>query len=53
MSILPEEIVHLTIGNTCIDATTNHPFWVEEYGFKPAGDLEIGDVVVTASGECC
>ena len=46
-----EEIVHLTIGNTCIDATINHPFWVEDYGFKPAGDLETGDVVVTASGE--
>ena len=45
------KLVHLQIGETKIDTTTNHPFWVVGYGFKEAGDLGTGEKVLTATGE--
>ena len=41
----------MQIGETKIDTTTNHPFWVVGYGFKEAGDLGTGEKVLTATGE--
>jgi hypothetical protein len=45
------ELVYLQIANTTIIATPNHPFWVEGFGFKAAGELLEGDCLQTASGE--
>ena len=45
------EIVHVYIDDVCIDAAPNHPLWVDGYGFIPADELHVGDVVKTASGE--
>ena len=46
-----DEILHVsTSDGETIDTTTNHPFYVEEKGWVAAGDLKIGDVLVTAVG---
>ena len=45
------EIVHVYVDDVCIDAAPNHPLWVDGYGFIPADELHVGDVVKTASGE--
>ena len=34
-----------------IITTEEHPFWVEGYGFVPAGELAEGDCVENAGGE--
>ena len=41
-----KEIVHVTISGKTIDTTAKHPFYVEGYGFKPAGELQSRDKVV-------
>ena len=46
-----KELIHLWIGNTKIDTTPNHPFWIEGYGFREAGELQEGDKVLAADGE--
>ncbi|MBQ7262124.1 MAG: hypothetical protein IJR14_00240, partial [Synergistaceae bacterium] len=39
-----DELLHIeTERGVIIDATTNHPFWVEGKGWTAAGDLAIGD----------
>ena len=44
--------MHLeTSDGETIDTTTNHPFYVEGRGWIAAGDLEIGDTLVTADGD--
>ena len=46
-----DEILHVsTSDGETIDTTTNHPFYVEEKGWVAAGDLKIGDILVTAVG---
>lgn len=46
-----DEIIHVsTADGETIDTTTNHPFYVENKGWVAAGDLEVGDVLVTADG---
>ena len=46
-----DEILHLETSNgETIDTTTNHPFYVENKGWVAAGDLEVGDTLVTADG---
>ena len=46
-----DEILHVsTSDGETIDTTTNHPFYVEDKGWVAAGDLEIGDILVTAVG---
>ena len=45
------DIAHVTIDGETIDATTTHPFYVEEYGFKPAGQLLAGEKVRLLDGE--
>ncbi|MBQ8912988.1 MAG: Hint domain-containing protein, partial [Lachnospiraceae bacterium] len=44
------EIVHVTIAGETIDTTAEHPFYVEGYGFKLAGELQSGDKVVLLDG---
>ena len=34
-----KELIHLWIGESRIDTTPNHPFWIEGYGFREAGEL--------------
>ena len=46
-----KELIHLWIGESRIDTTPNHPFWIEGYGFREAGELQEGDKVLTADGE--
>ncbi|MCM1161706.1 MAG: polymorphic toxin-type HINT domain-containing protein [Roseburia sp.] len=46
-----KELLHLWIGDTEIDTTPNHPFWIEGYGFREAGELQEGDKVLNADGE--
>ena len=47
-----DEILHVeTADGETIDTTTNHPFYVEEKGWVAAGDLEVGDTLVTADGD--
>ncbi|MCM1524507.1 MAG: polymorphic toxin-type HINT domain-containing protein [Ruminococcus sp.] len=47
-----DEILHLsTSGGETIDTTTNHPFYVDGKGWVAAGDLKIGDTLVTADGD--
>lgn len=45
------ELIHLQAGDVRIDTTPEHPFWVEGYGFKKAGELAEGDYVETAEGK--
>ena len=45
------ELVHISINNEIIDATTNHPFYVIDRGFVKAKDLREGDVLCTVNGE--
>ena len=47
-----DEILHVsTYDGETIDTTTNHPFYVEEKGWVAAGNLEIGDTLITADGD--
>lgn len=47
-----DEILHVsTSDGETIDTTTNHPFYVDEKGWVAAGDLEIGDTLVTVDGD--
>ena len=47
-----DKILHVSTsyGET-IDTTTNHPFYVEEKGWVAAGDLVVGDTLVTVDGD--
>lgn len=45
------ELIYLKIDDEMIVTTPEHPFWVDGYGFKRAGDLVEGECVETAEGE--
>ncbi|MBR1673423.1 MAG: PKD domain-containing protein [Eubacterium sp.] len=45
------DLIYVSVGNDDICATLNHPFYVVGKGFIPAGDLEIGDIVVLIDGK--
>jgi len=40
-----------TSDGETIDTTTNHPFYVDGRDWVAAGDLEVGDTLVTADGD--
>ena len=47
------ELVHVETAGEVIDATPTHPFYVDGYGFKPAGELKAGDLLLLLDGTCC
>ena len=46
-----DELVHLTIDGELIRTTASHPFYTASGEWKAAGDLMVGDRVVTMTGE--
>ena len=44
-------LIHVYTGDTMIDTTEEHPFWVEEKGWVFAGQLNEGDVLRLKTGE--
>jgi|GEM_PF-835263 len=46
-----DTLVHVSVGETVINATPNHPFYVEGKGWILAGALEGGDKLHLYSGE--
>ena len=47
-----DEILHLeTSDGGTIDTTANHPFYVDGKGWVAAGDLVVGDTLVTVDGD--
>ncbi len=46
-----ERLVDLTIGGELIQATEEHPFYVVGHGWKGAIHLQLGDRIITQSGE--
>lgn len=46
-----DELVHLTIDGELIRTTAGHPFYTTEGEWKAAGDLMVGERVVTVTGE--
>jgi hypothetical protein len=45
------ELVHITVGGATISATPSHPFFADGKGWVYAGQLEVGDVLLTAENE--
>jgi nucleoid-associated protein YgaU len=43
-------VIDLHIGSTTITCSPAHPFWVPGQGWVPAGELDVADRLVTASG---
>lgn len=43
-------MLKLTVGTGTLTTTKDHPFWVEGLGWKRAGELAVGDVLVTPNG---
>ncbi|MBA9084616.1 subtilisin family serine protease [Fontibacillus solani] len=46
-----EHIYTLSMGNTTIETTGNHPFWVKGKGWVPAEELIVGDQLEADNGE--
>ncbi len=45
-----EKLIHIKVGETFIETTEGHPFWVVGYGFKYSHEIKVGDHVITAEG---
>lgn len=45
-----ERLVKLTVAGSVLSTTGEHPFWVDGRGWVDAGDLAVGDVLVTPEG---
>jgi 5-hydroxyisourate hydrolase-like protein (transthyretin family) len=43
-------VLYLEVGGRKIGTTTEHPFYVKGRGWKPAGELRAGDVLLTHDG---
>ena len=46
-----EKLVHITINGEEIITTDNHPFYVQGRGFINAGNLLIGDKLISVNGD--
>lgn len=46
-----DELVHITVGDSVINATPTHPFYVPTKGWTEACELRAGDVLYTVNGE--
>jgi RHS repeat-associated protein len=44
------ELVQVELDDVSVEATTEHPFWVEKVGWTGAAHLKIGDTVKTLNG---
>ena len=44
------QLVHVTVAGEEIVTTVEHPFYVVGYGFKRAGDLQVGENVLSLDG---
>lgn len=44
-------LIQLEIAGETIETTPEHPFWMPEKGWVPAGQLQVGDEVAFFSGE--
>ncbi|MEL7655391.1 MAG: polymorphic toxin-type HINT domain-containing protein, partial [Bacillota bacterium] len=44
-------LIQITVNGTLIEATENHPFWVEGEGWVDACNLKSGDILRLESGE--
>jgi hypothetical protein len=44
-------IVEVTAGGETLATTPGHPFWVLDHGWKDAGELEVGDRLVSLRGD--
>ena len=45
------QILHVHVGGHVIRTTAEHPFWVKDFGWKPAGELKAGDLLATDNGQ--
>lgn len=45
-----DEIYKVYIGDESIEATAEHPFWVDGKGWLEVKDLKVGDLLVTSGG---
>ncbi|MGC3967438.1 MAG: polymorphic toxin-type HINT domain-containing protein [Pirellulales bacterium] len=43
-------ILEVTVGGQAIGTTAEHPFYVHDRGWTPAGELQVGDLLATADG---
>jgi hypothetical protein len=46
-----DTLIHITVGDTKINTTPTHPFWVVGSGWLRAGKLGIGDKLLLSSGK--
>ena len=46
-----DKLVHLTINDEEIVTTVDHPFYVQNRGFINAGNLLVGDTLISVNGE--
>ncbi len=46
-----DSIIRLSINGEVINTTEEHPFWIKNQGWIPAGSLKEGDIVKLQSGE--
>jgi hypothetical protein len=47
----PAALLNLHIGDDILRVTPNHPLYIHNRGWVPAGDVNIGDEMLTASGD--
>ncbi|WP_260612270.1 HINT domain-containing protein [Paenibacillus popilliae] len=45
-----DEVYKIHIGGQVIEATFNHPFWVDGQGWTIVEDLEVGDLLIQSDG---
>ncbi|MEE1039005.1 MAG: polymorphic toxin-type HINT domain-containing protein [Eubacterium sp.] len=46
-----DSIIRLSINGEVINTTDEHPFWIKDQGWIPAGSLNAGDLVKLQSGD--
>ena len=45
------KLIHIYAGNTLIETTETHPFWIEGKGWTAAGKIKAGDILRLQSGK--
>ena len=44
-------VLELSVGGQVLGTTAEHPFWVDGQGWVASGELQVGDVLVSHTGE--